>query len=177
MNKYHARVEFSYPDDFHPEANQGFRLSRYALSNLTKLHLGREELDIESFNHLRHEPNTLVSLTHTKDIAAAIIANHQDYKGIGIDIEWKNRKFRPGIEKFFLLESDDKGIGLLPLWCAKEAAYKALSPHYHGEKVLVIKDITINNSKFYINNIAQGEIIFENGDDYFLAIALMEKRK
>ncbi|EQC43805.1 4'-phosphopantetheinyl transferase superfamily protein [Bacteriovorax sp. Seq25_V] len=179
MNKYHVRVEFSHPEDFHPEANQGFRISRYALSQLTKNHLGHEVLEIESFNHLKNNPETLVSLSHTKDAAAAIIANHSDYQGIGIDIEWRTRKYRPGIEKYFLLESDDKELPLLDLWCAKEAAYKAYFPHYRGEKVLVIKDLIIKNSKFYIegNVDALGDILFENTEDYILAIALLEKKK
>jgi phosphopantetheinyl transferase (holo-ACP synthase) len=88
------------------------------------------ELEIDNHLHIKDAPHLLASLSHTKDVAAAVIGTANDQLlSVGIDLEWAERKLKPGMEKFFINEHDDieKYQGL-ELWSLKEAAFKAISP-------------------------------------------------
>ena len=140
------RITTTVPESFLPDEKEHFRLSRYALRHLC----GQEDLTIEKHLHLKSAPNIKVSISHTDGAAAAMICESESTISIGIDIEWSCRQVKPGIEKFFINEADDCQINKLENWCIKEAAYKAYSPIYNDEKVLVLKDFTIKDNAFYI---------------------------
>ena len=139
--RYH--IEFSAPCHFLPEKKEEHRLSRYALKHL----VGDRAIEIENHLHLRNHPEIKVSVSHTKGAGAAIICEDVKIRSVGIDIEWSQRPVKEGIEKFYINERDDQ-IDHMKLWMAKEAAFKAISPLYTGDKILVLKDIVINADSF-----------------------------
>jgi phosphopantetheinyl transferase (holo-ACP synthase) len=140
------------PTDFLPEKRDDHRFSRKALKDLT----GLENLNITNHLHMEEDSSMKVSLSHTKGLACAAMTQDQDIVSIGVDIEWTDRKYRSGIEKYFLREEDDKALELIELWACKEAAYKALSPIYKGEKTLVIKDFVIMNDRILFEGVEIG---------------------
>lgn len=145
-------VTTSCPSEFLPTHREDHRLSRFALAKLS----GCESLEIYNHHHLVEKPSTTVSLSHTKNLAVAAINDSPKARSIGIDIEWCDRECKPGIEKFFLREQDDKSLKLMELWGVKEAAYKAFYPLYEGNKTLVLKDFTIIGTKIYFNGLSIG---------------------
>lgn len=180
---FQANVVFTCPREFLSGEKEDFRLSRHALYGLLKdenilteslSSVTKDDFEIIDFDHLKNRPQIKVSLSHTKNAGAAAISKSPMLLGLGIDIENKNREYKPGIEKFFLLDSDDKNLGPLHLWCAKEACYKAVYPHYKGEKVLVIKDFEITGNQFKMTSNPQisGQILFFEENDHLVALAL-----
>lgn len=145
------------PTDFFPEKRADYRLSRKSLRDLT----GLECLEIVDHLHMKDDPTIKVSLSHTKDLGCAAISKDPKVASIGVDVEWSDRTYRSGIEKYFLLESDDKDLELIELWACKEAAYKAYSPLYKGQKTLVIKDFTIQDHKIIFQDEIIGDIWVE----------------
>lgn len=180
MNNYFYAVDFTCPEDFYPSKKQEFRLSRFSLSNLTMTHLGSSQLEIEDFDHLSFNHDFKVSLSHTKDAGCAVISNSPTTLGIGIDIEDKNRKYRSGIEKFYILPNeDDKNLNKLQLWCAKEAAYKAYYYQYlqtHSTKPLVLKDFVIKDGQFFAFGDLLGSIDFYEHDNYLVSVAVLKNK-
>ena len=136
------------PPNFAPNHKLDFRLSRYALTRLTNT----DEYEIIDHLYLKNHPNLLVSISHTKGLGCAFICDRKEVKSIGIDIEWTSRLIKKGIEKFFLRDEDSKELNNLELWCIKEAAFKAHSPLYTGEKTLVLKDFIINKGSVFFMN-------------------------
>ena len=109
-----------------------------------------EHLDIVNHHHLANYPQILVSLAHTDCYGAAVIGQQHEYRSLGIDIELQSRLLKPETQKMFVNRDDDFDQ-LLPLWCQKEAAFKALSPlvpEMNLTKPLVLKDIWICNERF-----------------------------
>lgn len=173
MNKeYDFQVEFSCSDNFFPKEKEGFRLSRSALLKLTTRSLITENLSIINHDHLESLPHVKVSISHTKSAGASIISNHSKVKGIGIDIEWSDRIFKRGVEKFYITTKDDTSLSALEIWCAKEAAYKAYFPHYKDEKPLVLKDFYIHDLCFYIGDKKLGNIFFYSIDHHFKKLTI-----
>lgn len=108
------------------------------------------DLNIINHHHMEKAKDALVSLSHTSKFSMASVTKSCDIQSIGIDLESVDRKIKKGIEKFFLNEKDEIS-DTLHLWCIKEAAFKAISPLYKGEKQLVLKDIAIQaNGRFVL---------------------------
>jgi phosphopantetheinyl transferase (holo-ACP synthase) len=132
-------------------------LSRYALVQLLQEELNQiitfeeykdlKKLEIENHLNLVHYPNYLVSISHTKNVATAIIANVKDYKSIGIDLEFSSRVINSKITKFYRHDNDIEDDDLL-LWSKKEAAFKALFPLWMHDKTFVLKDIWVKDNEF-----------------------------
>lgn len=174
--KFRLTTNSQLPNDFLPDEKETYRLSRFALKKLT----GLDNLHITNHQYMTEKPETAVSISHTKGLGAALICDYPGIDNIGIDIEWADRKYRPGVEKYFLLEEDDSQLSLLEVWCAKEAAYKALCPIYTGEKTLVIKDFTIRGGRFYgpDKSVGKIEIYHDTIEEkkVVMAIALLETK-
>lgn len=171
------------PDDFMPELKPYSRAARHALKKM----LREQEtpcVNIVNHLHLKSNPNTLVSLSHTKDMTMAAISSSNDFKSIGVDIEDSKRIVKPGIEKFFVNDYDEilacqKDSYYLKVWCAKEAIFKAVSPLYQKEdnKVLVLKDIILNKDKtfkcFHFNGHYDLALKDINQKTYLIAVAAL----
>lgn len=82
-----------------------------------------------------------ISLSHTKDISIAIIANDDKINSIGIDLESKTRVISEAVQKFMNHPNDLMSLPSISRWCLKEAAYKCFS---HSKKVIKIKELLIN---------------------------------
>jgi len=71
------------------------------------------------------------SLTHTHDVAAAVVAHRHDFLSIGIDIE-ASRRFPLEATDTVLTPAEqlwaDSDAMRLRVFCAKEAIYKCLAP-------------------------------------------------
>ncbi len=139
------------PRNFPEFKNVYSKLSRVALFNSLKNITSNpnfDDLQISRHLHLTNFPDYKVSLSHTKDISCALLSNCPNYQSIGVDIEWESRLVKPGIEKFYINENDTEKLTKLEVWMAKEAIFKAISPLYKGDKVLVLKDIAIDEESF-----------------------------
>ncbi|POB14671.1 MULTISPECIES: 4'-phosphopantetheinyl transferase family protein [unclassified Halobacteriovorax] len=147
-NKKFMRSTFLYlgqeelPEGFMADKRNDFRLSRYCLSSLT----GLKDISIINHLHLDNHDNMLVSISHTKELAACALCTNKDVKSVGIDIEWSDRKMREGTFKYFVSHERELNIhSPLEIWCIKEAAFKAYSPFHddENEKILVLTDFEI----------------------------------
>lgn len=109
-----------------------------------------EDLEQENFSHLKSFPQFQCSFSHSKTHGAAYIENSSEFLSIGLDIESLDRVVKEKTTKFFIHPKDKSKIAdsLLKSWCIKEACFKAFSPIYKEEKVLVLSDIWISDNQF-----------------------------
>lgn len=134
-----------------------------------------EDFEIVNHHHLKTNPNILVSLAHTRGLAAAACTyKSQDQLGIGIDCESENR-----IVKEVLLEKfathNDHALNSLHLWCAKEAAFKAASSFWKRDKTFVLKDITVKKQSFTIDELGHGELHFHKERGHLICVATLKE--
>lgn len=103
--------------------------------------------------------NLCGSITHSKSKTAAVVANINEFRGIGIDLEIRTR-VKEGIEKI-ITNPDDvthcDGISandlLMLTFSAKESLYKAISPltkSFFGFEAAAISAIDLDNGIFYV---------------------------
>ncbi len=115
----------------HPQRILSYYNSRMALLNCLanygiKSSFGH--LNIIDHHHLEHFPEYLVSISHTRDIGASVIAKIEKYSSIGLDIELSSREIPPNSERYYHSKADIlERATQLDIWCIKEAAYKAIS--------------------------------------------------
>ena len=80
-------------------------------------------------------PMAALSLSHSQNVGAAILCmgdETNDKVSVGIDVEWKDREFSPGVQRRFLNPAEAELLGehfVLKAWSIKEAVYKALYGH------------------------------------------------
>lgn len=140
---------------------QEYYISRLALFDCLKqkktvaLRTNAEDLRIVNNLYLELFPEILASISHTQNFGAAVIADCNKYRSIGIDIELKSRTINPQVEKYFINQSDslEDQQDIFFSWIKKEAAFKAVSPlhtQFTKKSKLILKDIWLNNSQFGI---------------------------
>lgn len=130
----------------HPNRVQGFLLSRQALLEAMAefgKNLRIKDLDLEEFHQLKKEKDYTLSLSHSKDVGAALVVKKTDFRSVGIDIEDENR-----IVKDTILERvshpEDLNLRKIELWCLKEAAFKALMNSQNFDKPVEFSSIIIS---------------------------------
>jgi phosphopantetheinyl transferase (holo-ACP synthase) len=129
------------------------------------------DLEIKDHHYLTHSPELLVSLAHTRGLAAACVApKDKTCLGVGIDCEHIDRPFRSELLNKFSTEND-KYESELRLWCGKEAAFKASSYFWQQEKTFVLKDIIVRDKFFEIDGLLKGNLSYEFSGDYLVSIA------
>ena len=104
-----------------------------------------KDLDIENHQFMKNDQQIKVSLSHADHKAMATTTTDSLILSIGVDLEREDREIKKGIKKFYIIDNDELDSPL-ELWCVKEAAFKAISPLYKGDKKLVLKDITVKKS-------------------------------
>lgn len=159
----------------HPKRQASFLAARKALQKLVP-HMKLTELKLNEFHFLEDFPQHVFSLAHTKDLAVAAMVGKNDYRSIGVDIEFLDRIVKENSERHFINSEDDRSINDLELWCAKEAAFKASS--FLFDKNFVLKDLWIRNSNFgHIKNCALdlGQIKTFVAQQTLVTIALLKK--
>ena len=134
------------------------------------------QLEIKNHDRLIHFPDVATSLSHHKKYGAAAVSNETHIISIGIDIEDQNRTLKPGIKKYFVHERDHHGRDDLDCWTAKEAAFKAVFPHWSLSKPLVLTDLWIGEKTFGHGEKILGELSwFEFGPGLTGALAKLKK--
>jgi len=156
INDFHFEL-ISTADPLERSSEWGQQSSRKALAScLKKMGINpksSEDLTIIGHTYLEKHPRVSASLSHSRQVGAALLAHREEYPSVGIDIEFLDRKVANGAEKFFINEEDGDEVweDTLLTWTLKEASFKALSPFIGGfswPKVLVLKDIWIKNNSF-----------------------------
>lgn len=75
------------------------------------------------------------SLSHTREVAAAIVAGTRDLRAVGVDVESRARMLSDRISRWictpaelaWLAGADAAHVPTIAVFCAKEATYKALA--------------------------------------------------
>jgi phosphopantetheinyl transferase (holo-ACP synthase) len=176
-----------YPEE---EARSAIRKSHYqnsrmALSmalgevlkyqNAWRKNITRDDLNIVDHHSLKNHPNLLVSLAHTRGMAAAACAPQgPKLFGVGIDCEALSRNVKESYQSKFKRE-DDQFQSPLHLWCAKEAAFKASSYYWKKEKTFVLKDISVVHDKFKVEGLGGGSLSFYEEKGYLICVAALHE--
>jgi phosphopantetheinyl transferase (holo-ACP synthase) len=149
-----STIEFmNIPYELYHSPENGFVNSRSALKNLLKkenfevLDL-QNDLQLNNFRELKNYPDFYTSLSHTKELGAALLIKKSQVLAAGIDIEWSERILKEGTEKFYVNPHDQHQLLPIEIWTAKEAAFKALSPLHIFPGVLVLSKIIIKGETF-----------------------------
>lgn len=179
---------------WHTQRKLAHTASKMALHELLQTQvpeLEKQNLEEQSYFRLRHHPY-LISRSHTKTQAAAALIPESDrceaVLSLGIDLEELDREIRPGIEKFYV-HGRDLCVSPLESWCAKEAAFKAVSSYllfhdYQMSKTLTLKDFIYQDnpeqgSRFFLEGLsgltAEGRIFFAHKDGHLICLALLHK--
>lgn len=126
--QWHELTLMSLGPDTHPSRIKGFCLGREALRSCLKM-LGLEisitQLQLENYKGLKKFPDLNLSISHTKDFGAAVVASKDQTVSVGIDIEPLSRLVKaPIIDR--ISHPGDAKLEPIVLWALKEAAFKAL---------------------------------------------------
>ncbi len=117
-----------FKDPVHPDRLAGFLLSREALRLCLEARgvlASPKSLTLRSFDELDHYPAFTLSLTHTAACGAAIIADRQTHRAVGIDVEHDERVVKETIRER-IAHPADVSLPNIELWCLKEAVFKVL---------------------------------------------------
>lgn len=126
-----------------PKRRAQFRAGRHAA------HKAMREIGIAPTAILRGPqgmpiwPDGLVgTISHTDEIAIALVAEQRNVAGLGVDLERADR-FTPQLAKVVLTDAEtDAGVDVGAAFTAKEAIYKALFPQLR--KVVGFQDVEIS---------------------------------
>ena len=135
-------------DDIHPQRAHDFALSRGALQLcLGKLgiNLTIEELILEDYCTVKGQDSLTISLSHTSDWGAAVVAAKKEYVSVGIDIEPLTRGVKPAILER-ISHAADHDLPGLNLWSVKEASFKALMNTKNFPHPIEFSSIKISNN-------------------------------
>lgn len=149
-NDWDLLVKLALGDDVHPHRQRGFILSRMALRDALS-DVGEsaipQDLILEGYSKLKSFPSLTVSLSHTKDIGAALIADKQTYRSVGIDIEQEARLVKDLVAQRIAHPKDLK-LRNIEIWCLKEAVFKALMNSGEFEQTVKFSSIQIKERKW-----------------------------
>ena len=112
----------------HPHRIEGFLRSREALLQGMSdfgIQLKVQELKLEGFYRLIGYPDFTLSLSHSKEAGAVLIAKTAEFLSVGIDIEDEKRIVKDTVLAR-ISHPHDVSLRKIELWCLKEAAFKAL---------------------------------------------------
>lgn len=114
------------------------------------------ELEILNYHCLKQLPQFLVSISHSRGIGAAIIADKKDYLSVGIDIEFADRSLPDKSEKYYFNESDSicKSI---QLWSIKEACFKAYNSYQliHKKPFIQMAQFSVDEKYIFLTDQTQ----------------------
>lgn len=105
------------------------------------IHLMWRDLGLDASFRLYQLSQLPISLSHTKEMSIAIMANDDQLSSIGIDLEKKTREISETVAKFMHNQDDLEDLPDISRWCLKEAAYKCFS---HAKVPIKTKELVIN---------------------------------
>lgn len=137
-------------DNVHPHRQKSFILSRMALSDAL-LEAGYavipHDLFLSDYAKLKAFPHLTISLTHTKDLGAALIGDQQTYRSLGIDIEQEVRQVKDSVARRIAHPQDLK-LRNIEIWCLKEAAFKAMMNSGKFDRPVEFSSILIEEKRW-----------------------------
>ena len=107
------------------------------------VHLLWRDLGLNENFRLHQLSKLPISISHTKSISIAVVAENDYIESIGVDIEDSTREIPDKISNF-MSNSNDIKISNLKKWCLKEAAYKCFS---HCDKPIKMKELQVNEKQ------------------------------
>jgi 4'-phosphopantetheinyl transferase EntD len=134
----------------HTKRKTEWALGRLALQQAfskQRIDLEPEELVFDGHQQLLLVPGFRFSISHTDDRAVVWLADSDDCKGLGVDIEAVDRKLSDGVYKKLLHPDDTAQLSPLQLWSAKEACFKAVATEQ--QKDLVVAKIALQENRFH----------------------------
>lgn len=138
-------IKLTLGDEVHSNRKNGFLLSREALIGALKeahIQANISDLVLDGYSTLPRFPQFTISLSHTKECGAAVIADRQSFRSVGIDIEQEERVVKDSIVER-VSNPHDTSLRNIELWCLKEAAFKALMNSGAFEKPVEFSSIEI----------------------------------
>jgi enterobactin synthetase component D len=94
-------------------------------------------------------PGLVGSISHTRGLALAAVARRQDCRGLGVDVERRDRRVTPDVVRLLAnaaerawVEAADPDLRLKLLFSAKESVFKA--PYPQAEVFLGYKDAELS---------------------------------
>lgn len=149
-NEWDLLLKLALGDDVHVDRKRGFILSRMALLHaLSDIGLSAtpQDLILQDYSKLKAFPHLTVSLSHTKDRGAALIADQLTYRSIGIDIEQEARLVKDAVAQR-IAHPEDLKLRNIEIWCLKEAVFKTLMNSGEFERPVEFSSIRIEEKKW-----------------------------
>lgn len=127
-NQWGQLITSTLGTEVHRDRAQGFCLAREALRECFSQRgqlLSIGDIRLKNYHQVLGFDSWTLSLSHTKDWGAAVLASLNEVQSVGIDIEPIGRVVKPMIVDR-ISHPDDLALPPLTLWAVKEAAFKAL---------------------------------------------------
>ena len=163
--------------DVHSDRKMGFFLSREALKNALSeqgFTPSLSQLTLVNYHELKDFPQLTISLSHTKECGAALIAERKIFRSVGIDIENEGRLVKDSIRER-IAHQGDINLRNIEIWCLKEAVFKALMNTGLFPKPIEFGSIEIKNGKwFHSPSQLSGEWELKTLTPFVLALAFLK---
>lgn len=173
-------LEVSLGERVHEGRRRGFLLSRRALLECLQEQgrtLSISELRLKNYSTLEIFPELSLSLSHTVECGAAIVAPRKIYRSLGIDIERQDRHVKDSIIDR-ISHPADKRLRNIELWCLKEAVFKTLMNSGLFSTPVDFSSIQILDREWlHPRSKLSGEWVLQSQDSLMLAIATLKNGK
>lgn len=164
-------------DRVHESRKKGFFLSREALKQSFRevgFKLSIKDLKLKEFHRLPSLPDYTLSLSHTKDFGAALIAERKEFLSLGIDVENDSRIVKDSIINRIAHPLDLENLRKIEVWCLKEAVFKALMNSGQFPVPLEFSSIQLKpNSWTHSPSGLSGEWILQKEGEALIAMAFL----
>jgi phosphopantetheinyl transferase (holo-ACP synthase) len=143
-------VTQSLGEDVHPKRALGFCLAREALRECLgalNIHLGVKDLVLKGFGQVTGVDAVQLSLSHSSDFGAAVVADASKIISVGIDLEPLSRVVKPLILAR-VSHPQDLDLSPLSIWALKEAIFKCLMNTHKFEQPLEFSSIRIGDQSW-----------------------------
>lgn len=170
-------IKISLGEGINPNRVNGFLLAREALIkcfNDRGIKVSIKELELARYHQVIKFPQFTVSLSHTKECGAALIADRNAYRSVGIDIERETRQVKDSVSQR-VSHPQDEQLRKIELWCLKEAVFKTLMNTELFEKNVEFSSIQIAKDHwFHSPSNLKGEWTCEIIDSFVVAKAFLK---
>ncbi|HVK59930.1 MAG TPA: hypothetical protein VM432_00210 [Bdellovibrionales bacterium] len=153
-------AEWPLPDELksaNPKRQTEWRLGRLALQKAfaqLRIDVSPEEMIFDGHQALLLVPGFRFSISHTDDAALVWLADEDECKGVGVDLEPRDRAISDAVYKKLLHTLDRSTLSPIQLWSAKEACFKSVSLENQAE--LVIAKIFVEGERFQTDDLVSG---------------------
>lgn len=169
-------IQKLYPNDIHKNLKQETLLSRQALLLACEelgIKLEIEDLILKGYSEIIKLPQYTISLSHTKNCGAAMVADKKSFLSVGIDIELSARVVGQNIHQR-IGHPEDLNLPSIEIWCLKEAAFKAMMNSGKFEKPQEFSSIKVSD-KCWSHSASgiEGEWELETSHEFIIARAFL----